>query len=52
MCWLLDIFFLQLIVIAVFAAVYSCLTIYFYKEILDSKEEQKTAVRKMSFFYG
>lgn len=49
MCWLLDIYFLQLMLIA---AVYSGLTIYFYKEILDSKEEQKDAVRIMSFFYG
>lgn len=52
MCWLLDIFVLQLIVIAVAAAVFSDKMIEFYKEVLDSKEKQKDAVRIMSFFYS
>lgn len=52
MCWLLDIFVLQLIGFVVVAAVYSGKTIKFYKEVLDSKTEQKDAVRIMSFFYS
>lgn len=47
MCWLLDIFVLQFVVAmyAVVAAVYSGLTIHFYKEVLDSKQRQTDTVR-------
>lgn len=50
MCWLLDIFVSQLVVVyAVVAAVYSGITIKFYKEVLDSKEKQTEPVRMIFF---
>lgn len=51
--FVLDIFVLQLVVAmyAVVAAVYSGLTIHFYKEVLESKERQTDTVRIIFFYH-